>query len=51
MAALGLAWDIQAVPQRIYQEAKAVRISRAARTVPSVTDATALPFALVAEPD
>ena len=51
MAAIGLVWDIQAVPERIYQEAKAVRISRAARTVPSVTDATAIPFELVEEPD
>jgi hypothetical protein len=28
MAAVGLAWDVQPVPERIYQEAKAVRARR-----------------------
>src|SRR6185436_8794433 len=44
MAALGLVWDIQPVPQRIYEEALAVKARRAAQTVPSVIDAIPLEF-------
>jgi stearoyl-CoA desaturase (delta-9 desaturase) len=40
MQALGLAWDVQAVPSRIYEEARATRARRAAQTVVSVVDAT-----------
>jgi stearoyl-CoA desaturase (delta-9 desaturase) len=40
MAALGLAWDVQAVPKRIYEEARAIKSRRAARKVPSIVDAT-----------
>jgi len=39
MEAVGLAWDLQAVPARIYEEARAVKAQRAARAVPSVVDA------------
>jgi stearoyl-CoA desaturase (delta-9 desaturase) len=38
MEAVGLAWDLQAVPARIYEEARAVKAQRAARIVPSVVD-------------
>ena len=37
MATVGLAWDVQAVPDRIYAEAEAVKAAR--RTAPSVVDA------------
>jgi len=40
MQALGLVWDVQAVPRRIYEEARATRARRAARAVVSVVDAT-----------
>jgi len=40
MQALGLVWDVQAVPSRIYEEARATRARRAARAVVSVVDAT-----------
>src|SRR3954468_10808808 len=49
MAAVGLVWDIQPVPQRIYDEARAVKSQRAAQAVPSVVDA--MPFELVEESD
>jgi stearoyl-CoA desaturase (delta-9 desaturase) len=39
MAALGIAWDLQAVPDRIYAEARAVKAKRAAQSVPSIIDA------------
>ena len=51
MAAVGLVWDIQRVPERIYDEARAVKIRRAAPTVPSVVDAAAMPFELAEEPE
>jgi stearoyl-CoA desaturase (delta-9 desaturase) len=44
MAALGLAWDLQAVPARIYDEARAVKAKRATLRVPSIVDA--VPMAL-----
>ena len=43
MAAVGLAWDVQPVPERIYEEARARRRDRAARStiaVPSVVEPT-----------
>jgi stearoyl-CoA desaturase (delta-9 desaturase) len=49
MAALGLAWDVQRVPQRIYEEARAIRARRKARSVPSVVDAPPLPLELAEE--
>ena len=39
MAAVGLVWDIQRVPKRIYEEARAVKAKRAATKVPSIIDA------------
>ena len=39
MAAVGLVWDIQQVPKRIYEEARAVKAKRAATKVPSIVDA------------
>jgi stearoyl-CoA desaturase (delta-9 desaturase) len=44
MAAVGLAWDVQGVPDRIYAEAEAVKASR--RTAPSVVEAEAPPVGL-----
>jgi stearoyl-CoA desaturase (delta-9 desaturase) len=44
MQALGLVWDVQAVPKRIYDEARVVKAQRAAAKVPSITQA--LPIAL-----
>ena len=38
MAAVGLVWDIQQVPKRIYEEARAVKAKRAATKVPSIID-------------
>jgi len=38
MQALGLAWDVQPVPKRIYEEARAAKRQRAARKVPSVVE-------------
>ena len=51
MAAVGLVWDIQPVPDRIYDEARAVKVRRAATTVPSVVDAAAMPLELAEEPE
>ena len=38
MAAVGLAWDIQAVPSRIYAEARTVKERRRQQPVASVTE-------------
>ena len=51
MSFLGLVWDIQPVPDRIYEEARTVKAQRASRTVTSVVDATGIPFELAEEPD
>ena len=40
MAAVGLVWDVQQVPKRIYEEARAVKAKRAASKVPSIIDAS-----------
>jgi stearoyl-CoA desaturase (delta-9 desaturase) len=52
MAAVGLAWDLQSVPKRIYEEARAVKAKRATRSIPSIIDAApiALELAEDAEP-
>jgi stearoyl-CoA desaturase (delta-9 desaturase) len=39
MQALGIAWDVQPVPTRIYEEARVVKAQRAAQKVPSVVEA------------
>jgi stearoyl-CoA desaturase (delta-9 desaturase) len=46
MAALGLAWDLQAVPKRIYEEARAVKAKRATLRVPSIVDVVPLALEL-----
>jgi stearoyl-CoA desaturase (delta-9 desaturase) len=51
MALVGLAWDIQPVPDRIYEEARALKSRRAAAIVPSVVDSAAMPFGLAEESD
>ncbi len=51
MAALGLAWDVQRVPKRIYAEARAAKARRAVRTAPSILDRGALTFELAEEAD
>jgi stearoyl-CoA desaturase (delta-9 desaturase) len=45
MAAVGLAWDVQLVPARIYEEARAVKAKRAAERVPSILDTITLELA------
>jgi stearoyl-CoA desaturase (Delta-9 desaturase) len=49
MAAVGLVWDVQPVPHRIYEEARAVREKRARRKAPSIIDALPLSLELVEE--
>jgi hypothetical protein len=51
MAAVGLVWDIQPVPERVYNEARAVKILRGSATVPSVVDLPASTFELAEEPE
>jgi stearoyl-CoA desaturase (delta-9 desaturase) len=51
MAMLGIAWDLQPVPERIYQEARAVRAQRAANRVPSIIDPAPMSFELAEEPE
>jgi len=38
MQAVGLAWDVQPVPKRIYEEARTTKQQRAVRKVPSVVE-------------
>jgi len=45
MAVLGLAWDLQSVPERIYAEARATKARRASQSVPSILDRTSRPLA------
>jgi stearoyl-CoA desaturase (delta-9 desaturase) len=50
MAALGLAWDVQAVPARIYEEARATKARRAsAPRIPSIVET--VPLALDLDDD
>ena len=44
MAAVGLAWDLQRVPDRIYAEARALNARRATSRVPSIIDSVPLPL-------
>ena len=46
MKAVGLAWDVQAVPARIYEEARAAKAHRATRRVASIIDAVPLQLQL-----
>jgi hypothetical protein len=43
MALLGLAWDVQPVPARVYAEARAARATRVKRKVPSIIHLPELP--------
>jgi stearoyl-CoA desaturase (Delta-9 desaturase) len=49
MKAVGLAWDVQPVPKRIYEEARVVKAQRATRTVPSITETIPLVLELAEE--
>ena len=51
MQATGLVWDVQRVPDRIYEEALAVKTRRAAQRVPSIVDAAPMPLELIEEAD
>jgi stearoyl-CoA desaturase (delta-9 desaturase) len=51
MKAVGVVWDIQAVPKRIYDEARVVKAKRATRTVPSIIEAVPLSLELAEEPE
>jgi stearoyl-CoA desaturase (delta-9 desaturase) len=51
MKAVGLAWDLQAVPKRIYEEARVVKATRATRKVPSIIEAVPLSLELAEEPE
>ena len=52
MAAVGIAWDVQRVPKRIYEEARAAKAQRPEHRMPSIVDALPLPMELAedAEP-
>ena len=51
MAALGIAWDLQSVPERIYKEARAVKAKRATQRIPSIIDIDTTPITLELEPE
>jgi stearoyl-CoA desaturase (delta-9 desaturase) len=51
MQAMGLVWDVHAVPQRVYAEARASKARRLASAAPTIIDRVALSFELVEEPD
>ena len=51
MKAVGLVWDVQAVPKRIYEEARVVKAKRATRKVPSIIEAVPLSLELAEEPE
>ena len=49
MAAVGLAWDVQAVPERIYDEARAAKAHRSTGRAPSIIDVVPLQLQLQLE--
>jgi stearoyl-CoA desaturase (delta-9 desaturase) len=51
MQALGLAWDVQPVPRRIYEEARATRARRAERRAISVVEAPPIGLELAEDVD
>jgi hypothetical protein len=51
MAALGIAWDLHPVPERVYREARVVKARRAAQAVPSIIESVPLSFELAEEPE
>jgi stearoyl-CoA desaturase (delta-9 desaturase) len=50
MEAVGLAWDLQEVPERVYEEARATRTRRRVPSVVSVVESVQLPLDLVPLP-
>jgi stearoyl-CoA desaturase (delta-9 desaturase) len=50
MEAVGLAWDLQEVPERVYEEARATRTRRGVPSVVSVVESVQLPLDLVPLP-
>jgi stearoyl-CoA desaturase (Delta-9 desaturase) len=51
MAAVGVAWDLQAVPARVYKEARTVKARRATQKVPSILESIPLSLELADEPE
>jgi len=51
MQALGLVWDVQSVPARIYKEARAVKKRRARRSVPSIIEPVPIGLELAEDMD
>jgi stearoyl-CoA desaturase (delta-9 desaturase) len=49
MAAVGLAWDLQPVPERVYEEARATRARRGARSAVGADETIPLPLDLADE--
>ena len=47
MKAVGLVWDVQAVPKRIYEEARALKAKRAASRVPSIIESAPIGLELL----
>lgn len=46
MAAVGLAWNVQPVPKRIYKEARARKAARARSRIPSILEPASISFEL-----
>jgi stearoyl-CoA desaturase (delta-9 desaturase) len=51
MKAVGLAWDIQGVPKRIYEEARVVKAKRSMQRAPSIIESVPLSLELAEEPE
>ena len=51
MEMVGLAWDVQPVPRRIYDEARLRRAGRVRRATPSIIESSPRPFGLAEEAD
>ncbi len=51
MQMVGLVWDVQAVPKRVYEEAKVVKAQRAAAGIPSIIAEPVMPLELAEETD
>ena len=51
MQLVGLAWDVQPVPKRIYDEARAVKARRQTERLPSIIERTPIALELLEETD
>jgi stearoyl-CoA desaturase (Delta-9 desaturase) len=51
MKAVGLAWDVQTVPKRIYEEARVIKATRAVQRAPSIIESVPLSLELAEEPE